>query len=808
MSAGVANGKKRPEMGLDTSNIVDGPRKRRKDSANHTGVEQMDRQTNSKSPSPQPQNPPARKITLRIKKQTDAGTQETTGARPLKDSDAVERGMKLWNAVKLAKDSDGRPLSVDFLKLPSKRQYPDYYVFIKQPISLEEIKAKLDTNSYGSFKAVKTDFDIMFTNAKQYNMPESQIWHDADDLHNLVIRDYTSLAGDDADTSDEMLKDSPNAEATDDKSDAANGKNVKSQRVTLQRLLKTRLQKLLKKKDSELVPLPVTQAPRLTFFASSGRSYVAAFMEIPSKRDYPTYTKIIRKPMTFSQIEKRVDRREYSTVQNFVNDVEQIFTNAFIFNEEYSPVWNDAKFLQDAFRTLMSDLPPPFTLPVPAQTEQSSTKKLRLKVTQPAGTTTSANSPAATSQAAAVEPTKPAPSPKPVPTPVPALAPPPAVAAKASTPIAPRASTPATKTSTPVPQAAPAASTSGPPTAAYQTSANAPTSYPSQLIPQYQAAGYNYFNFPPHVQQQMHHAYAQQAQGTSSQSHTPAAAPSPAPTPAVPPTTAAPAVAAAPKPLPIKYIKRLAIRTSPAGRRVKFENVEGLDLRFWSMRLGGRETGVELIDLEVYERALIPPGSKRVKDKPKGKGKAKAADDEGMDVDEEDDDEEDGEGESDADEDDAGAGGKAKGEGGPEVEVKVNSNLLKAIALPAPPLPPESPSSPTEPKPTPNGVMANGNGHPNSDPQSDSELTDEEPSTNAKGRALRGRLTRSAKNRKAKPSKASKGNDRMVQYQEPPIRMERKRWETALSIGNNILDVKVGASTQSETWRIFIERVV
>ena len=69
------------------------------------------------------------------------------------------------------------------MRLPSKRQYPDYYVMIKHPIALDDIKHKLDAKEYESLKDVMDDFETCFRNAKRYNMRESQIWRDAKFLH-------------------------------------------------------------------------------------------------------------------------------------------------------------------------------------------------------------------------------------------------------------------------------------------------------------------------------------------------------------------------------------------------------------------------------------------------------------------------------------------------------------------------------------------------------------------------------------------------------------------------------------------------
>lgn len=69
------------------------------------------------------------------------------------------------------------------MRLPSKRQYPDYYQLIKKPSSLDEIKKGLDLGTYQSLEAVKDDLELCFSNAKKYNQKDSTIWLDAKALH-------------------------------------------------------------------------------------------------------------------------------------------------------------------------------------------------------------------------------------------------------------------------------------------------------------------------------------------------------------------------------------------------------------------------------------------------------------------------------------------------------------------------------------------------------------------------------------------------------------------------------------------------
>ena len=42
------------------------------------------------------------------------------------------------------KDEDGRVLSEPFMKLPTRKELPDYYEVIRRPVDIFKIKAKID----------------------------------------------------------------------------------------------------------------------------------------------------------------------------------------------------------------------------------------------------------------------------------------------------------------------------------------------------------------------------------------------------------------------------------------------------------------------------------------------------------------------------------------------------------------------------------------------------------------------------------------------------------------------------------------
>lgn len=64
------------------------------------------------------------------------------------------------------------------MELPDKKEYPDYYDEISTPISMQQIKKKIDNAGYVSMVQFKQDFYLMFANAMQFNVEGSEIYED------------------------------------------------------------------------------------------------------------------------------------------------------------------------------------------------------------------------------------------------------------------------------------------------------------------------------------------------------------------------------------------------------------------------------------------------------------------------------------------------------------------------------------------------------------------------------------------------------------------------------------------------------
>ncbi|KPV73767.1 uncharacterized protein RHOBADRAFT_48765 [Rhodotorula graminis WP1] len=80
-----------------------------------------------------------------------------------------------------------------FNELPSKRDYPDYYLLITHPISLKEIKKKVNNGTYPNTDAFATDIHQMLNNAMTYNEEGSVVYEDARMLRDVFNRAYVQV---------------------------------------------------------------------------------------------------------------------------------------------------------------------------------------------------------------------------------------------------------------------------------------------------------------------------------------------------------------------------------------------------------------------------------------------------------------------------------------------------------------------------------------------------------------------------------------------------------------------------------------
>jgi chromatin structure-remodeling complex subunit RSC1/2 len=85
----------------------------------------------------------------------------------------------LLKGLRKFKHPGGDLMILPFEKLPDKTQMPEYYQEIKNPIAMDLIKRKAKRKKYLSVDQALKDLELMFENAKSYNLEDSQVYKDA-----------------------------------------------------------------------------------------------------------------------------------------------------------------------------------------------------------------------------------------------------------------------------------------------------------------------------------------------------------------------------------------------------------------------------------------------------------------------------------------------------------------------------------------------------------------------------------------------------------------------------------------------------
>ncbi|KAJ2021899.1 ATP-dependent DNA helicase Snf21 [Coemansia sp. S610] len=84
-----------------------------------------------------------------------------------------------------------------FLDLPSRRDYPDYYVIIRHPIAMKTIRRNVKAGKYASISDFHRDWKLMFDNARTYNEEGSMVYDDACEMQRALEETMSRLTGED-----------------------------------------------------------------------------------------------------------------------------------------------------------------------------------------------------------------------------------------------------------------------------------------------------------------------------------------------------------------------------------------------------------------------------------------------------------------------------------------------------------------------------------------------------------------------------------------------------------------------------------
>ncbi|XP_061252737.1 protein polybromo-1 isoform X25 [Bos javanicus] len=255
---------------------------------------------------------------------------------------------QLYDTVRSCRNNQGQLIAEPFFHLPSKKKYPDYYQQIKTPISLQQIRTKLKNQEYETLDHLECDLNLMFENAKRYNVPNSAIYKRVLKLQQVMQAKKKELARrDDIEDGDSMI-----SSATSDTGSAKRKRStLDSEMLGLRRLSS---KKNIRKQRMKILFNVVLEARE----PGSGRRLCDLFMVKPSKKDYPDYYKIILEPMDLKIIEHNIRNDKYAGEEGMIEDMKLMFRNARHYNEEGSQVYNDAHILEKLLKDKRKELGP------------------------------------------------------------------------------------------------------------------------------------------------------------------------------------------------------------------------------------------------------------------------------------------------------------------------------------------------------------------------------------------------------------------------------------------------------------------
>ena len=286
--------------------------------------------------------------------------------------------------------SDYDPSKV-FHRKVNKRAIPDYYDVIKEPMAMSTVKAKINNREYQSFSEFVRDFALISHNAQVYNRPNAGVYQDAltvrslleGQLKNLVERkiiaedvakipylgeipaqDEQPLEEEEGEDDDEDEEEDVEGEEDED-SDEEGGKRKRRRGRPSKRdrdIEKNDDPETRKKRGRPPKVLTPTEA-RIQAVLKGLRKpknqdnqlMIGHFERLPDKAVMPEYFNEIRSPMAYDGLKRKLKRKKYQSLEQFMRDVDLMFENAKVYNQDESQIYKDAIHLQSEAHRLAAD---------------------------------------------------------------------------------------------------------------------------------------------------------------------------------------------------------------------------------------------------------------------------------------------------------------------------------------------------------------------------------------------------------------------------------------------------------------------
>jgi len=317
---------------------------------------------------------------------------------PEQQSEIRPQIVRILKALEALEDTGGRKRAGLFLYLPSREEYPDYYQFIKKPISMHHMKRKV----YETPELFWEDLKQMFSNAHTFNRPSSQVYRDASFLENVAREEFakefpgklteeelkkkkrpprrqsgsgaytyisppaTPGSGSEGDSSPtpvrrssrsskrqrvSVAEDSDEYIEEEESYSASSKKRSRTSRDTRSSFRgdykDTPRQPLIRKKRKLEEPFLSCQDVLEDLLDQEDSFPFSAPID---PKTVPDYTQIVTNPMDLGTIWNKLNGEEYKSTDDFVDAVRLVFDNCLLYNEPSSEIGISAQLLWTYFK--------------------------------------------------------------------------------------------------------------------------------------------------------------------------------------------------------------------------------------------------------------------------------------------------------------------------------------------------------------------------------------------------------------------------------------------------------------------------
>jgi protein polybromo-1 len=253
------------------------------------------------------------------KKEDSTPTMRTPRRRLKREEtyDQVDMCQKLYDALKAAKDSNGKSVTDPFIRVPSRRMDAEYYNKISDPIDFTRINQRLRAVEYSSFSDFCKDIELVISNAHLYYENDTAEYLSATELQKV----YHELKAEHENPSDSVEPSpSPNF--------GEKGIIMSSSAGTAGASDQTKFEHIL--------------ALILTLSDKQGRLLSPLFRVLLTAKELPDYYEIISNPIDLKTIASKIRSGSYKSWAAFDEDIQLLVNNCKKFNEPSSQIYKDA----------------------------------------------------------------------------------------------------------------------------------------------------------------------------------------------------------------------------------------------------------------------------------------------------------------------------------------------------------------------------------------------------------------------------------------------------------------------------------